>query len=114
MTAIWNRIRGRRKMIAQQPARTRVEIYTKADCCLCDHAKEQLQRLRAKHDFELAEIDIAADEALLARYGTRIPLIRIAGRTAFKFHLDEREFVRKLHLARLPARGLSNDSKSKL
>lgn len=108
MTAIWNRIRrfrGSRKPAAQPLARLRVEIYGKADCCLCDRAKEQLQRLRAKHDFELAEIDVAADEALLARYGTRIPLIRIAGRTAFKFYLDEREFVRKLRQAQMTAGG---------
>jgi glutaredoxin len=74
----------------------RVEIYTKADCCLCAEAKAVLERVRADVPFDLVEIDVAADPALLARYGTEIPVVFVAGRKAFKYHVDERELRRRL------------------
>ena len=74
----------------------RVEIYTKRDCCLCDEAKEVLARVRTDLPFELAEIDIESDPALMERFRTEIPVIFVAGRKAFKYRVDEQELRRRL------------------
>lgn len=80
-------------------AAMRVEIYGKAGCCLCDEAKVVLERVQARVPFDLAYVDIAADPALLARWGTEIPVVFIDGRKAFKYRVDEAELVRKLERA---------------
>ncbi len=73
-----------------------VELYTKSGCCLCDEAKEVLRRVQADTPFELREIDIGADAALLDRYGEQIPVVFVGGFKAFKFRVDETELRRKL------------------
>lgn len=73
-----------------------VEIYSKADCCLCDDAKAVLDKVRADIPFDLQEIDIESDPELLRRYGAQIPVVFIGGFKAFKFRVDEAELRRKL------------------
>jgi len=73
-----------------------VELFGKADCCLCDDAKEVLRRVRADIPFALREIDIEGDPTLMEKYGTQIPVVFVGGMKAFKFHVDERELRRKL------------------
>ena len=75
---------------------SKVVLYTKPGCCLCDEVKAQLGRLRAKHLFELSEVNILDDAAAYARFREEIPVVFIDGRKAFKYHLDEREFLRRL------------------
>lgn len=74
----------------------RVEIYSKPDCHLCDEAKVILQRVRRQRPFEMFEIDITKDQQLYDEYKEQIPVIFINGRKAFKFRVDETEFVKKL------------------
>ena len=74
----------------------RVEIYTKRDCCLCDEAKAVLARVRTDLPFELSEIDIEGDPALMERFRTEIPVIFVGGRKAFKYRVDEQELRRRL------------------
>lgn len=73
-----------------------VVLYTKPGCCLCDTVKTQLSRLRAAQPFELREVNILEDHAAYARFHEEIPVVFINGRKAFKYHLDEREFLRRL------------------
>ncbi len=77
---------------------SRVVLYTKPGCCLCDTVKDQLQSLRGAHPFELQEINVLEDRAAYAEYHAQIPVVLIDGRKAFKYHLDEREFLRRLKL----------------
>lgn len=77
----------------------RVEMFSKAGCCLCDEAKVVLDRARQRIPFELAVVDIAADPALLEQWGTEIPVVFIDGRKAFKYRVDEAELMRKLSRA---------------
>ena len=66
-----------------------VRLYTRPDCHLCDEAREGLQALRADGvNFELEEIDIESDEALLRRYLERIPVIELDGRVVAELGLD--------------------------
>jgi glutaredoxin len=68
---------------------TAVVLYTRPDCHLCDDARAMLERARAERYFELAEVDIDSDDALLRRYLERIPVIAIDGEEAFELVVDE-------------------------
>jgi glutaredoxin len=87
-----------------------VVLYTKPGCCLCGTLKTQLAKLRAAEPFELREVNILEDSAAYARYKEEIPVVFINGRKAFKYHLDEREFL--LRLAPLRGRGGELDDRS--
>jgi glutaredoxin len=83
------------------PAKTKtagvvVEIYSKPDCHLCDDAKAALVKMQRRYGFELREVDIAADPALLAEYGTRIPLVWVDGHLVCKYFVNEAVIVKKL------------------
>lgn len=78
-----------KRLLGRSPAREpdrRPELvltcFGKAECSLCDKAKEPLARaLRPYGGRVRAEwVDIAADPATLARWGERIPVI-LAGET---------------------------------
>jgi len=74
----------------------RVTLYTRANCCLCETAKEHLASARSRAEFELEEIDIDSDPELRALYNDQVPVVAINGKKAFKYHVEEREFLEKL------------------
>ena len=80
---------------------TRVVLYARPGCHLCDDARAMLERARAATPFELHERDIEADDALLWRYLERIPVIEVDGEEAFELLVDEIELGR--YLARVQA-----------
>ena len=73
-----------------------VTLYTRAGCCLCDSVKTVLEQARSEAEFRLEVLDIDADPALRARYNDDVPVVAIDGRKAFKYHLDRKEFLRRL------------------
>ncbi len=73
-----------------------VIVYSRAGCHLCDVVKEQLEHLRAHADFTWREVDIDADPELQQRYNDEVPVVFVDGRKAFKYHLNERDFLRRL------------------
>ncbi|MCI0692178.1 glutaredoxin family protein [candidate division KSB1 bacterium] len=86
------------------PAKTKlagvvVEIYSKPDCHLCDEAKVALVKMQRHYGFQLREVNIAGDPALLAEYGTRIPLIWVDGHLVCKYFVDEAAMVKRLKLS---------------
>jgi glutaredoxin len=76
--------------------RRQVVLYGRAGCCLCDEAREALQRVRVRHDFALSELDIDADEALLRAYLERIPVVTVDGVEVFEYFVDETQLERLL------------------
>jgi glutaredoxin len=74
-----------------------VVLYTRAGCHLCDEVKATLLRARAKVEFTLREVDIDSDPALRAQYNDEVPVVAIAGKKAFKYHLNEEDFLRVLN-----------------
>jgi len=66
-----------------------VELFSKDNCCLCDEAKGVLLKVQKEIPFELQEIKIQDDENLIREYGTKIPVVFINGRMAFKYHVYE-------------------------
>jgi glutaredoxin len=75
---------------------TSVVLYGRPGCCLCDDARELLERVRQSHPFELDECDIEADDALLRTYLERIPVVTIDGEEAFELFVEETELIRRL------------------
>lgn len=73
-----------------------VIVYSRAGCHLCDVVKRQLDGLRARADFTWREVDIDADPELQRLYNEEVPVVFIDGRKAFKYHLNERDFLRRL------------------
>jgi len=76
-----------------------ITLYGKADCCLCDQAKQVLRRVAAAYPAALREVDIMADPALQDRFGAEVPVVFVEGRKAFKFRIPERELRRRLDRA---------------
>ncbi|PTL75904.1 glutaredoxin family protein [Vitiosangium sp. GDMCC 1.1324] len=68
-----------------------VRLYSKPNCCLCDQAKEVLERVRERLPFDLVEEDIRADPATFAAWRYDIPVVIIDGRDTFKLRLEESE-----------------------
>jgi len=75
---------------------SRVTIYGKPGCCLCDEARAVLERVRASRPFSLEEVDITLDPVLERRYRERIPLVLVDGVEAFEYHVDASELVRRI------------------
>jgi glutaredoxin len=73
-----------------------VIVYSRAGCHLCDVVKQQLEQWRAQADFTWREVDIDADPELLRLYNEEVPVVFVDGRKAFKYHLNERDFLRRL------------------
>ena len=75
---------------------TRVTLYTRAGCCLCDEAKHVLEAARSRAAFELEEIDIDRAPEWLPLYNDEVPVIAIDGRKAFKYRVPLDEFLKRL------------------
>ena len=69
-------------------------FYTTSGCHLCEIAAQLIVQLRSVREISLVEIDIATDERLVARYGTRIPVVSrddTLQELGWPFTLDELE-----------------------
>lgn len=51
-------------------------LYTTLGCHLCDEAKAMAWPVLAHYDYQLQEVEITDDEALVERYGIRIPVVK--------------------------------------
>lgn len=73
-----------------------VTLYTRAGCHLCDEVKATLLRARSRAAFTLREVDVDSDPTLQAEYNDQVPVVAIDGRKAFKYHLNESDFLKAL------------------
>jgi len=76
-----------------------VTLYGAPGCHLCDEAKQVLDRQRPLLGFDLEVVDISGDPELEARYREEIPVVLVAGRKAFKYHVEPAELARRVVLA---------------
>lgn len=81
---------------APAPRLSRVVLYTRAGCCLCDQARAVIERVRDRVPFELSERDIESEEALHRAYLERIPVVTINGAEAFELFVEEAALERAL------------------
>ena len=73
-----------------------VVLYARKGCHLCEVVKESLQRLVHRAQFTWREVDIDQDQDLRQKYNDEVPVVFINGRKAFKYEMDEIEFLKKL------------------
>ena len=75
---------------------TEVLVYSKPGCCLCDDVKETLEVLLASHAFTLRVVNILDDPEAYQKFKEEIPVVFINGKKAFKYYLNEEQFLKKL------------------
>jgi len=73
-----------------------VVVYSRKGCHLCEIVKETLTKLQRRGGFTWHEIDVDSDDQLRRQFTDEVPVVFIDGRKAFKYRLDEQEFLRKL------------------
>jgi glutaredoxin len=73
-----------------------VIVYSRKGCHLCEIVKESLAKLHKRGGFDWREVDVDSDAELRHLYNDQVPVVFINGRKAFKYHMDEQEFLRKL------------------
>ena len=78
------------------PERREVIVYSRKGCHLCEIVKESLTKLHKRGGFHWREIDVDSDVELRRLYNDEVPVVFINGRKAFKYRMDEQEFLRKL------------------
>jgi len=74
----------------------KVVVYSRKGCHLCEIVKETLVKLERRGGFHWQEIDVDSDDVLRRQFTDEVPVVFIDGRKAFKYRMDEREFLRKL------------------
>ncbi len=70
--------------------------YSRKGCHLCEIVKESLVKLHKRGGFTWREVDVDSDAEVRRLYTDEVPVVFINGRKAFKYKMDEREFLRKL------------------
>ena len=73
-----------------------VVVYSRKGCHLCEIVKETLIKLQRRGGFTWSEVDVDSDDELRRQFTDEVPVVFIDGRKAFKYRMDEREFLRKL------------------
>lgn len=73
-----------------------VILYTRKGCHLCEIVKESLSKLEKRGGFTWREVDVESDAEVRRRYTDEVPVVFINGRKAFKYRMDEQEFLRRL------------------
>jgi glutaredoxin len=73
-----------------------VLVYTRKGCHLCEIVKEILVKLERRGLYRWQEVDVDTDDLLRRQFTDEVPVVFIDGRKAFKYRMDEREFLRKL------------------
>ncbi len=69
---------------------TEVIVYSRPGCHLCEEAIEAIVALHSEgYRFELREVDIESDEALLRSHLERIPVVEVDGAVVSELLLDE-------------------------
>lgn len=67
--------------------RLALELLGTRGCHLCDDAERLLATVAAARDMRWRYLDVAEDDALLARYGERIPVLRAVSGTGVEREL---------------------------
>ena len=69
---------------------TEVVVYSRPGCHLCEEALAAIVALHSEgYRFELREVDIESDEALLRAHLERIPVVEVDGELVSELLLDE-------------------------
>ena len=73
-----------------------VVLYSRKGCHLCEVVKESLGKLSRHSSFRWREIDVDTDDELRRQFNDEVPVVFIDGKKAFKYRMDERDFLRRI------------------
>jgi glutaredoxin len=73
-----------------------VVLYSRKGCHLCEIVKESLAKLSRQTPFTWQEVDVDSNDALRRQFTDEVPVVFINGKKAFKYRMDEQDFLRKL------------------
>ena len=62
---------------------TKVIVYTKEGCHLCERVIAQLEKMNSTHTLEISIQDITSDSNLFERYKEIIPVVSVDGEVKF-------------------------------
>jgi glutaredoxin len=82
----------------RRPVRPEVVVYTRAGCGLCRRAEELVAR--EARGAEVRVVDVDTDEALVTRYGVRVPVIVVDGREVAELEVGPGTVRRALRTSR--------------
>lgn len=68
---------------------TRVVVYTKPGCHLCDDACDAVARITGDVGVEWSALDITGDEALMQQWSEYVPVIVVDGKVHDWFRVRE-------------------------
>jgi glutaredoxin len=93
---VWKQVRNAAKLGSSMSDPREVVVYSRKGCHLCEIVKESLGKLEKRGGFTWRDIDVDSDAEIRRLYTDEVPVVFINGRKAFKYHMDEQEFLRKL------------------
>jgi hypothetical protein len=67
-----------------------------------------LEAVRARHAFDLDEIDVSGDPDLEARYREWLPVVEVDGERVFTYHVHPDALIRRLEAAQAQAESESS------
>jgi glutaredoxin len=73
-----------------------VVVYSRRGCHLCEIVKETLVKLERRGGFAWREVDVDSSEELRRQFTDEVPVVFIDGRKAFKYRMDEQDFLPRL------------------
>jgi len=63
-------------------------LYGRSNCHLCDVAKEIIEAVRTRVDFDVIERDVDDDPDWAEAYGDQVPVAFLRERKVFKYRVD--------------------------
>lgn len=77
---------------------SRVVLYTRPGCHLCDDARDVVERVVTAAGASWTEVDVDADPTgdLAARYGEYVPVVEVDGVQQGFWRVDEARLARRL------------------
>ncbi len=66
-----------------------ITVYTAPGCHLCEDALAMLRTMQGELDFDLADVDITADDRLHRAYFERIPVVLLDGEALCEYFVEE-------------------------
>ena len=75
---------------------TKVVIYSRANCHLCEEAEKNVREVLIEIHFDLEVIDINGDQELERLYGEEVPVITINGDMHDYYIVDKQRLLKAL------------------
>jgi glutaredoxin len=73
-----------------------IRLYTRKDCCLCDEMKSVVREVAGDISLRVEEIDVDSAPELKEKYGSKVPVLFLNGRKAFKYRVTVKELKKRL------------------